>query len=76
MRTASLPALLAALLGLPAGIFLVIAVSGSTTTAFPPLWTLFAVIPATTIAIAAMTALPARLAARQHVAEILRTDLG
>jgi hypothetical protein len=47
---------------------------GSLTEAAPPLSWLLAVIPATLIAVAAVTWMPARSGARHPVAEILRTE--
>jgi ABC-type lipoprotein release transport system permease subunit len=69
------PAVLGALLGVPAGILLVLSVSSDGTTVFPPVWLLIALVPATALGITVMSAAPARLAARRHVAEALRTDL-
>lgn len=71
-----IPAFLGALLGVPAGILLVLVVSGIATTTYPPRWILGAVVPIATATVAAMTALPARRAARTPVAATLRTDLG
>src|SRR5262245_35818793 len=68
-----LPALAGAALGIPGGIALFAAVSSADTIA-PPLWQLLAVVPATAVVIAVLTALPARLGARRPAAEILRAE--
>ena len=74
-----MPALLAAVLGIPAGIGLfhvVIAVAGGsgTTVVVPPMWSLAAVLMGTLAAVTALTALPARIGANVPVAEVLRTE--
>ena len=69
-----LPALAGALLGIPGGIGLITAVDPDATT-MPPLWQLLAVVPATVLAIAALTAVPARISARRPVADVLRSEL-
>ena len=68
-----LPALAGAILGIPGGIGLIVLVDPDSTT-LPPLWQLLAVVPGTVIAIAALTAVPARLGARRPAAEILRAE--
>jgi putative ABC transport system permease protein len=68
-----LPALAGAALGIPGGIGLFAAVS-DTDTIVPPLWQLLAVVPATVLVIAALTAIPARLGARRPIAEILASE--
>ena len=40
----------------------------------PQLWVLIALVPATAVAIAFLTSIPARLAARQQIAEALETQ--
>jgi putative ABC transport system permease protein len=68
-----LPALAGALLGVPGGLALFDAVGDST--AAPAAWQLLAVVVGTMLFVAALTAIPARLAARRPVAEILRSEL-
>jgi putative ABC transport system permease protein len=69
-----LPAFIGAVLGIPGGIALIEAVdTGEPTHA--PLWQLLAVVPATVLLVAVLTALPARLGARRPVAEILQSEL-
>jgi putative ABC transport system permease protein len=69
-----LPGLGAACLGIPAGLLLYQAAGGHLSEAAPPVLWLLAVIPATLVMVALVTMIPARLAARQPVAEILRTE--
>lgn len=69
-----LPGLAAACLGIPAGLLLYKLAGGSLTEAMPPLLWLLAVIPVTLIAVALVTAIPARIGARQSVAEVLRAE--
>lgn len=68
-----LPALAAACLGIPAGLALYRAVSGSGSQSPPVSW-MFAVVPGTLIAVAALTAIPARIGGRRPVAETLRAE--
>jgi putative ABC transport system permease protein len=68
-----LPALAGAVLGIPGGLALFAAVSGDET-ANPPLWQLLAVVPATVLVIAALTAIPARVGARRPAAETLQAE--
>jgi ABC-type lipoprotein release transport system permease subunit len=68
-----LPALCGAVLGIPAGLALFAALSGDET-ANPPLWQLLAVVPATVVVIAALTAIPARVGARRPAAETLQAE--
>jgi ABC-type antimicrobial peptide transport system permease subunit len=68
-----LPALIGAVLGIPAGLALIAAVDPDSTTT-PPLWQLMAVVPATVLLVASLTAIPARIGARRPVAEILRAE--
>ena len=69
-----LPGLAAACIGLPAGLLLYQLAGGDLSTATPPILWLLAVIPATLIAVAAVTAIPARIGARRPVAETLRAE--
>jgi predicted lysophospholipase L1 biosynthesis ABC-type transport system permease subunit len=69
-----LPALAGAALGIPGGIALFAAVSDTDTIA-PPLWQLLAVVPATVLVIATLTAIPARVSARRPAGEILQAEL-
>jgi putative ABC transport system permease protein len=68
-----LPALVGAILGIPGGLALILAVDPDATT-LPPLWQLLAVVPGSVLVVAVLTALPARLGARRPVAEILRSE--
>jgi putative ABC transport system permease protein len=74
-----LPALVAAILGIPAGLLLYrLAARGAThgheLTVTPPLWWLLAVLAGTLLVVAALTAIPARIGARRPVALVLRTE--
>jgi putative ABC transport system permease protein len=69
-----LPALVGALLGIPGGFVLLAAVSDSVVA--PPAWQLLAVVPVTVLAIAGLTAIPARMSARRPVADILQSEMG
>ena len=69
-----LPAFAAACLGVPLGLLLYQIVGGNLSTGTPPVWALLAVVPATLLGVALATAIPARVGARQPVAEVLRTD--
>jgi putative ABC transport system permease protein len=66
------PALAAACTGVPAGLALYQLAGGHLTEARPPLSWLLAVIPATLLAVAAITAVPARIGANRSVADVLR----
>ena len=68
------PGLVAALLGIPAGLALYTFAGGSLAEASPPILWLVAVVPGTLIVIAALTAVPARIGARRPVADVLRSD--
>jgi ABC-type antimicrobial peptide transport system permease subunit len=68
-----LPALAGAVLGIPGGIGLFAVVGDSTR--IPSLWQLLAVVPATALVVAGLTAVPARTSARRPVAEMLRSEL-
>jgi ABC-type antimicrobial peptide transport system permease subunit len=71
-----LPALAGAVLGIPGGIGLVLAVSrNGSPTNLPPAWQLIAVVPVTLLAVAALTAIPARIGGRRPPAEILQSEL-
>jgi putative ABC transport system permease protein len=69
-----LPALAGAVLGIAGGLALFAALGGEET-ANPPLWQLLAVVPVTMLVVAALTTIPARIGARQPVAEILQSEL-
>jgi ABC-type lipoprotein release transport system permease subunit len=68
-----LPALVGAILGIPAGLALIAAVDPDST-AYPPLWQLLAVVPGTVLVVAALTTIPARIGARRSVADILQAE--
>ncbi len=68
-----LPALGGAVLGIPAGLALFASLGGDET-ANPPLWQLLAVVPATVLVVAVLTAIPARLGGRRPVAETLQSE--
>jgi len=68
-----LPALCGAVLGIPGGQALFAALSGDET-ASPPLWQVLAVVPATVLIVAVLTAIPARLAGRRPVVETLQAE--
>ena len=69
-----MPGLLAACIGIPAGLALYQLAGGNVHKASPPILWLLAVIPGTLIAIAVLTAIPARIGANRPVAEILRAE--
>ena len=69
----ALPALAGAVLGIPAGLALFSVVTPDEAPV-PQLWVLIALVPATAVAIALLTSIPARLAARQQIAEALDTQ--
>lgn len=68
-----LPTLPGAVLGVPLGLFLVLSLSPPNV-ASPPTWTLLIPALAAPLATAALTALPARLAARRSIARTLSTE--
>jgi ABC-type lipoprotein release transport system permease subunit len=68
-----LPALLGAVAGIPAGVYLYQAATQEQLTV-PPWWQLLAVVLGTLLAVAALTAIPAGLGARRPVAGILRSE--
>jgi putative ABC transport system permease protein len=69
-----LPALAGAILGLPAGIALAQALDDDPVT-IPPTWQLLAAVLGSVLAIAALTAIPARISARRPAGPILQTEL-
>ena len=69
-----LPALVAACVGIPAGLLLYQLAGGHLSEATPPLLWLLAVIPGTLITVAAVTAIPARIGAHRSVAQVLRAE--
>jgi putative ABC transport system permease protein len=69
-----LPALPGAILGIPAGIGLYVAVSNGGVITIPPVWQLLAVVIGAVAVVAGLTAIPARLGARRPVAEILQSE--
>jgi putative ABC transport system permease protein len=75
LTTAQLvPGLIAACIGIPAGLALYEIAGGHVAKANPPALLLLAVIPCTLLAIAALTVVPARAGARRAVAEVLRSE--
>jgi putative ABC transport system permease protein len=68
-----LPAFVGAILGIPGGLAL-IAVADPDGAPTPAIWQLLAVVPGTVLAIAALTAIPARISARRPVAGILQSE--
>jgi putative ABC transport system permease protein len=73
--TQLIPALIAAVAGIPAGLGLYrLAAPSDAPAAIPPLWWLLAVVAATLTVTAALTALPARIGARRPVAGVLRSE--
>ncbi len=67
-----IPALPALLLGIPAGIGLVKAVSHGSATTIPPVWWLAAMVAGTLTALAVLTIIPARAGSRRSPAEALQ----
>ena len=70
-----LPALPGALLGIPLGIALFEVASGGGLVAIPPAWWLAAAVLGILAALAVLTSIPARIGARQPVAEVLQAEL-
>jgi ABC-type lipoprotein release transport system permease subunit len=75
-----LPALVGATLGVPGGFALFAAIMAATggdsdRATFPSLWQLLAVVAATALLVAALTAVPARLGGRRPVTETLQAEL-
>ncbi len=69
-----LPALAGALLGIPGGIGLYASVKHGGAMAYPSIGWLIAVVIGTLVVVAGLTAVPARVAARRPVAEILQAE--
>jgi putative ABC transport system permease protein len=69
-----IPALPAVLLGIPAGIGLVKAVSHGGTTTVPPAWWLVAMVAGTLAVLAVLTVIPARASSRRSVADLLQSE--
>src|SRR5262245_6261747 len=69
-----LPALVGASLGIPGGIALINAADPDSSTTLPALWQLLAVVPATVLVVAILTAIPARMGSRRSVAEVLASE--
>ena len=71
-----LPAAAGAILGIPGGFALFAVANQGGSASQPPAWWLLAVVLGTVIAVAALTAVPARAGARQPVARILQAGTG
>ncbi len=69
-----LSALVGAVLGISGGIALYLVVKHGGAIVIPPIWWFVAVVVGTVIAIAGLTAIPARLGARRPVVEILQAE--
>jgi putative ABC transport system permease protein len=69
-----LPALPAAVIGIPVGLSLYAALNNGQGTFVPPTSWLIATVVGTLIAVALFSSVPARLSARRSVAEILQSD--
>jgi ABC-type lipoprotein release transport system permease subunit len=69
-----IPALVGAVIGIPAGIGLFAAVTPDSTT-IPPVWWLLTVVLTTPLVIGMLAALPARIGGRRPVARILQSEL-
>jgi ABC-type lipoprotein release transport system permease subunit len=69
-----LPALAAAIVGVPAGLLLYGAVKHGSTVTYPPAWWLASVLLATPLAVGALTVIPSRIAARTGVVPVLRSE--
>jgi putative ABC transport system permease protein len=69
-----LAAITGGVVGLPAGYMLFVAVSNGEKSIFPPAWWLIALLGGTVLVSAALTWVPARLAARKGVAELLQSE--
>jgi putative ABC transport system permease protein len=70
-----LPALAGAIVGLPVGMELFVALSRGHQTTFPSPWSLAAVVLGTALVMMALTALPARIGARRPLAQVLKSEL-
>jgi ABC-type lipoprotein release transport system permease subunit len=66
-----IPALAGALLGVPGGIGLVAAIGRAGALHMPPAWSMLAAVAGTLVAVAALTAIPARIGTRHPPARIL-----
>jgi putative ABC transport system permease protein len=69
-----MPGLLAACIGVPAGLALYQLAGGHADQASPPILWLVALIPGTLLAVAILTAIPARIGANRSVADVLRSE--
>jgi putative ABC transport system permease protein len=69
-----IPGLPGVLLGIPAGVGLVLAVAHGEQIAVPPAWWLVIMVAGLLLALAALTAVPARASARRSAAEILQAE--
>jgi putative ABC transport system permease protein len=69
-----LPSLAGALIGIPAGLLLYGVVRQGGQMTYPPAWWLASVLILTPLAVAALTVLPSRLAARASVAPVLQAE--
>jgi ABC-type antimicrobial peptide transport system permease subunit len=69
-----LPALIGAVVGIPLGIGLYLAVKQGETVTSPPIWMLIGVVLGAVVVVAGLTGLPARIAARGPVAEMLHAE--
>ncbi len=69
-----LPALAGGIAGIPLGMALYAFVNQGGSQSIPPAWWLVAVVLATLVGMAALTAVPARIGARRSVAEILQSE--
>jgi len=72
--TQVLAGLVAACIGIPAGLGIYQLAGGDVGKANPPLVALLAVVPCTLAAVAALTSIPARLGANRSVADVLRSE--
>jgi putative ABC transport system permease protein len=69
-----LPALSGAVVGVPAGLYLYRAAAQQRMLTVPPAWQLAVVLVGTLLAVAALTAVPTRFAARRSVTQILQAE--
>ena len=69
-----IPAVPGVLLGIPAGIGLVRAVAHGETTTVPPAWWMIVMVVGVLVALAALTAIPAKVGARRLPAQILQAE--
>ena len=70
-----LPALAGALTGVAGGFELFTVASQGGSVSQPPAWCLIATVAGTVVAVAGLTAIPARVGARRPVAEILQSEV-